>query len=203
MFPLVIAPGTSLAIPIRLAPTTPGPKTTTLTFTSNDPVTPAKNVTLTGTAPVAELCHAPSFTALGMSLGPTFGSSKTGDFTFTGQGRHMVPFGERHNYAFQGQGEYLYYQGRHEGEIDLGLMNRWHHVQLGVFSNFKFADFGVAADGGAVGTGLGRRRPAVQRCSRQSVRHEGLQGHRGPLRHHVVHLCRRARSRHNCRGHDD
>ncbi len=111
VFPLVIAPGTSLAIPIRLAPTSPGPKTTTLTFASNDPATPAKNVTLTGTAPVAELCHAPSFTALGISLGPTFGSSKTGDFTFTGQGRHMVPFGERHNYAFQGQGEYLVLPG--------------------------------------------------------------------------------------------
>jgi hypothetical protein len=155
VFPLVIAPGTSLAIPIRLAPTTPGPKTVTLTFTSNDPVTPAKNVTLTGTTSVAELCHPPSFTALGMSLGPTFGSSKTGDFTFTGQGRHIVPFGEHHNYAFQGQGEYLYYEGRHEGEIDLGLMNRWHHVQLGVFSNFKFADFGVTADGGAVGQASG------------------------------------------------
>ncbi len=49
----------------------------------------------------------------------------------------------------------MYYQGRHEGEIDLGLMNRWHHVQLGVFSNFKFADFGVEADGGAVGQAAG------------------------------------------------
>ena len=151
VFPLVVAPGTSLALPIRLAPTTPGAKTTTLTFSSNDPATPAKAVTLTGTTPVAELCHAPSFTAVGISLGPTFGSSKTGDFTFTGQGRHMVPFGDKHNYAFEAQGEYLYYQERHEGQVDLGLLNRWHHVQLGVFSNFKFADFGVTAKGGSLG----------------------------------------------------
>jgi hypothetical protein len=155
VFPLVIAPGTSLALPIRFAPASAGAKTTTLTFTSNDPVTPAKAVTLTGTTPVAELCHAPSFTAAGISLGPTFGSSATGDFTFTGQGRHMVPFGEKHNFALQAQGEFLYYQERHEGEVDFGLLNRWHHVQLGVFGNFKFADFGVRADGGSVGQASG------------------------------------------------
>lgn len=151
VFPLVVAPGTSLEIPIRLAPTTAGPKTTTLTLSSNDPATLAKMVTLTGDTPAAELCHAPSFTSVGLSIGPTFGSSGSGDFTVAAQGRHMVPFGERHSFAFQGQGEYLYYEGRHEGQIDLGLMKRRREVQFGVFANFKFADFAPSADGGSLG----------------------------------------------------
>ena len=86
VFPLVVAPGTSLEIPIRLAPTTAGPKTTILTLSSNDPATLAKTVTLTGDTPAAELCHAPSFTSVGLSIGPTFGSTRTGDFTVTAQG---------------------------------------------------------------------------------------------------------------------
>jgi hypothetical protein len=155
VFPLVVAPGTSLEVPIRLAPTTPGPKTTTLTLSSNDPAALAKTVTLTADTPAAELCHAPSFTSVGMSIGPTFGSTATGDFTVTAQGRHMVPFGERHSFAFQGQGEYLYYEGRHEGQLDLGLMKRRREVQFGVFANFKFADFEPFADGGTIGQASG------------------------------------------------
>ncbi len=151
VFPLVVAPGTSLQVPIRLAPTTAGPKTTTLTFSSNDPATPAKTVTLTADTPAAELCHAPSFTSVGLSIGPTFGSTRTGDFTVTAQGRQMVPFGERHSFAFQGQGEYLYYEGRHEGEIDFGLIKRRREVQFGVFANLKFADFAPSLDGGSLG----------------------------------------------------
>jgi len=151
VFPLVVAPGTSLEIPIRLAPTTAGPKTTILTLSSNDPATLAKTVTLTGDTPAAELCHAPSFTSVGLSIGPTFGSTRTGDFTVTAQGRQMVPFGERHSFAFQGQGEYLYYEGRHEGEVDFGLIKRRREVQFGVFANLKFADFAPSLDGGSLG----------------------------------------------------
>jgi len=151
VFPLVVAPGTSLEVPIRLAPTTAGPKTTTLTLSSNDPATPAKTVTLTAETPAAELCHAPSFTSVGLSIGPTFGSTRTGDFTVTAQGRQMVPFGERHSFAFQGQGEYRYYEGRHEGEVDFGLIKRRREVQFGVFANLKFADFAPSLDGGSLG----------------------------------------------------
>ena len=46
-FPLLIIPGTSLEVPIRFAPTTPGPKSANITIASNDPVTPNKVVTLT------------------------------------------------------------------------------------------------------------------------------------------------------------
>jgi hypothetical protein len=150
IFPIIVAPGTSFDVPIRFAPTTPGPKSANITITSNDPAT-AKVVTLTADTPANELCHPPSFTSVGMSTGPTFGSSRTGDWTMAVQGRDMVPFGEQHTFGVQVQGEYLYYSGRHEGQFDIGLVNRWKKVQFGVFSDFKFADFGQVKDGGALG----------------------------------------------------
>jgi len=90
---------------------------------------------------------------VGLSIGPTFGSSRTGDCTITGQGRHLEPFGERHNFGVQAQGEYFYYPYRHEGQLDLGLVDRWKWLQFGVFGNFKFAGFGGFQDGGSLGQG--------------------------------------------------
>ena len=106
-FPLLVAPGTSLEVPIRFAPTTSGAKSATITINSNDPATPNKVATLTADTPDLALCNPPSFTSAGMSVGPTFGSSRMGDYTFTGQARHLVPFGEKHTFALQTQGEYL------------------------------------------------------------------------------------------------
>lgn len=150
-FPLVVAPGTSIEIPIRYAPTTPGAKSETIVFITNDPVTPNKAVTVTADTPDEALCNPPTFAAVGMSIGPTFGSSKMGDVTFTGNGRYLVPFGEKHSFGFQAQGEYLYYHGRHEGETDFGLMKRWKIVQFGLFGSFKFAEFDTPKDGGVLG----------------------------------------------------
>ena len=151
-FPLLIIPGTSLEVPIRFAPTTPGPKSANITIASNDPVTPNKVVTLTATTPDSELCHPPSFTSVGMSIGPVFGSSKTGSWTYTGQGRHLFPFGDQHSFGVQVQGEFLYYHTQHDGQVDVGLVNRWKKVQLGVFSNIKFAEEDAfLKDGGTLG----------------------------------------------------
>lgn len=150
-FPLVVSPGTSLEVPIRFAPTTPGPKTATLTISSNDPAAPSKAVTLSAETPADALCHPPSFTSVGLNIGPTFGSSRMGDYTFSGQGRHLSPFGDRHTFAVQTQGEYHFYHGRHEGQIDIGVMNRWKVVQFGVYSDFKFEEVGALRDGGVLG----------------------------------------------------
>jgi hypothetical protein len=154
-FPIVVAVGTSYDIPIRFAPTTPGAKSATITIASNDPATPKKVVTMTADTPANELCHPPSFTSVGMSTGPTFGSSKTGDWTVTAEGRHLVPFGEQHTFGLQTQGEYLYYSGRHEGQLDIGLVNRWKKAQFGVFGDFKFAEIGQFKDGGVLGQASG------------------------------------------------
>jgi hypothetical protein len=150
-YPLVIAPGTSMEVPIRLQPTSPGPKTTTLTISSNDPAAPTKNVTLTGDTPPAWICHPPTFASLGMSAGPTFGSTATGSYTFSGQGRAMVPFGPEHTFGVQAQGEFLGYDERYEGQMDIGLLNRWKWLQGGVFGSFKEAEVGSQNDTSALG----------------------------------------------------
>jgi hypothetical protein len=150
-FPLVVAPGTSIEIPVRLQPTSPGAKTTTLTITSDDPSAPTKTVTLTGETPEDWVCHPPTFMSVGMSGGPTFGDTATSDFTFSGQGRALVPFGRSHSFGVQTQGEFLGYHERYEGEWDAGLLNRWRWIQGGVFVDLKAAEFGRLSDTGALG----------------------------------------------------
>ena len=140
-------------MPIRFAPTTSGAKSATITINSNDPATPNKVATLAADTPDLALCNPPSFTAVGLSIGPTFGSSRLGDYTFTGNGRFMAPFGEKHNFGFQGQGDYHYYHGLHEGQIDAGLMDRWKVAQFGVFASFKFGEVSPLRDGGVLGQG--------------------------------------------------
>jgi len=54
-YPLVIAPGDSLAVPIRLAPTTLGPKSGAITVFSDDPDMPAKLVTVSGAVPPGDI----------------------------------------------------------------------------------------------------------------------------------------------------
>ncbi len=54
-FPVVIQAGTSTHIPIRLEPTSLGMKAGTITFNSNDPVTPVKNIPVSGNTPPGSL----------------------------------------------------------------------------------------------------------------------------------------------------
>ena len=150
-FPLVVAPGTAIEVPIRLRPTSAGAKNANITISSNDPSTPSKVVALNGQTPPAWLCHPPTFASVGMSGGPAFGSTRTSDFTFTGQGRAMVPFGPTHSFAVQTQGEFIGYDGRYEGEANVGLLNRWKWIQGGLFANIKGAELGAASDAGTLG----------------------------------------------------
>ena len=53
-YPLSIAPGAALALPIRFAPTSLGAKSATLTVTSNDPAGPRK-IDVSGHAPAGKL----------------------------------------------------------------------------------------------------------------------------------------------------
>jgi hypothetical protein len=54
-FPLVIAPGGALAVPIRFEPTSLGAKSADLTVNSSDPVTPVKVVHVTGNVPAPDV----------------------------------------------------------------------------------------------------------------------------------------------------
>jgi len=93
------------------------------------------------------------FTMLGLNIGPTFGASRTGDFTLTGRGQFFSPFGGTGESAVQAQGEYMYYPGRQEGQFDIGLVHRWGNVQAGGFGSFKWLDLKQYQQGGALGQG--------------------------------------------------
>jgi hypothetical protein len=54
-FPLVIAPGGFIQVPIRFQPTSPGPKTANITVNSNDPTMPSKMVVVSGNSPTGEI----------------------------------------------------------------------------------------------------------------------------------------------------
>ena len=53
-YPISIGPGESVPLPIRFAPTSTGPASSTLTITSNDPASPA-SIAVTGEAPSGKL----------------------------------------------------------------------------------------------------------------------------------------------------
>jgi hypothetical protein len=89
----------------------------------------------------------PRFALLGLNAGP----DTTGNVTFTGRGRFFAPFGNAH--AVQAEGEYLHYRDRQEGQFDLGLVNRYHNVQAGLFSSFRYADLRDYQRGGLLGQG--------------------------------------------------
>jgi uncharacterized cupredoxin-like copper-binding protein len=91
------------------------------------------------------------FSIVGLNIGPTFGPSRTGDFTVNGRGQFFSPFGGDGTKAVQAQGEYMYYPGHQEGQFDIGLVNRWGAVQAGGFASFKYLSFKGDQSGGGLG----------------------------------------------------
>ena len=150
-YPLVVAPGTSIQVPVRYRPTSAGIKSATITIASDDPVAASKIVAVKATTPPDYICHPPTFAVVGANIGPTFGPSRTGDYSFSGYGRVLHPIGPRKNYAIQGQGEYLYYPRRQEGQFDAGVLSRFGLVQAGAFADFKYAQFNAVQNGSTLG----------------------------------------------------
>jgi len=85
------------------------------------------------------------FALLGLNAGP----DTTGNLTITGKGRFFSPFSDLS--AVQAEAEYLRYGDRQEGQFDLGLVNRYKNMQLGLFSSFKRVDFRQYQSGGTLG----------------------------------------------------
>lgn len=97
------------------------------------------------------------FSLLGLNIGPTLGESQftplgRGNLTFTGRGRYFAPFGDSGMHALQAEGEYLYYRDRQEGQFDIGLVNRYRNMQLGLFSSIKHVSL-TDLGGGTLGQG--------------------------------------------------
>ena len=95
--------------------------------------------------------HNQKFSLLGLDIGPTLGNRPDGDVTVHGSGRFFSPFGESGTHAVQAQGEYIRYPGDQEGQFDIGLVNRWDHLQAGMFSSFKYIRLSGYDNGGSMG----------------------------------------------------
>jgi uncharacterized cupredoxin-like copper-binding protein len=95
------------------------------------------------------------FSIVGINVGPTIGPNRfaSGDFTISGQARFFSPFGGDGTHAVQAQGEYMYYPGRQEGQFDIGLVNRWGHLQAGGFGSFKALSIKEFQSAGALAQG--------------------------------------------------
>jgi hypothetical protein len=78
-----------------------------------------------------EQARTPRFSLLGLNAG----LDDTKNLTFTGRGQFFAPFKE--NFAFQAQGEYMYFRTRKEGQLDFGLVSRYKPIQLGAFASFR------------------------------------------------------------------
>ena len=85
-----------------------------------------------------------------MNLGP----DSNGRVTFTGAGRFFAPMGD--NFAFQAQGEYLYFRTQREAQFDFGLVNRISRFQAGLFGSFKHVKMNDL-NGGTLGQAARRR----------------------------------------------
>ena len=149
-FPLSVAPGDTLTVPGRFQPTSPGAKSANVTITTNDPASPAKVIAVSGTAPPSYVCQPPLFASIDAAVGPTWGSSGGGNYTFNSSGRVMAPFGPNHTFGVQAQGEYLFYPGRQEGQLDTALLYRRALLQFTAGGSFKAANLRDELSAGAI-----------------------------------------------------
>ena len=126
------------------------------------------------------------FALLGVNIGPALNdsfppaTSKKGNIVLTGKGRFFAPFGKDESHAVQAEGEYMYYPDRQEGQFDLGIVNRWSNVQLGLFNSMKYIQMRELGGGGTLGQG------ALTLDYLFKYGRFGLFGTKGYLTEHVV-----------------
>jgi len=107
----------------------------------------------TRTAEQIERARMPRFSILGLNAG----ADQSGNLTFTGRGRFFLPFKEQ--FAVQIGGEYMYLRDRQEGQVDVGLVNRFAtRAQAGLFASFKNVNF----SGHSPGNNIFNDRPVTQ-----------------------------------------
>jgi len=123
-FPIKVAPGDNIAVPFRFQPGSAGAKTATLTVSTNDPAAPTKSVSVTASVPPSYVCSPPVFTSIDAAAGPTWGTGRTGNYTVNTSGHFLGSFGPERRFGAQVQGEYMFYPGRQEGQLDTSLLYR-------------------------------------------------------------------------------
>ena len=138
VFPLKVAPGDSVAIPVRFHPSSAGNKTGTISVASNDPANPTKAVNVSGSAPPTYVCDPPVFAALDAAFGPTWGSGPS--YTYSASASVVAPFGPGKRFGIQAQGAYAFYPGRQDGQLDATLLYRRGPLQFGAAGTFGAAN---------------------------------------------------------------
>src|SRR5579885_3476489 len=111
------------------------------------PPPPSANEVASAVEKQIEAKKEPKFQLLAFNVG----SDDTGNTTFSGKGRYFAPFGNR--FAFEAQGEDLYFKSQREGQIDFGLVDRMGRVQAGLFASFKHVTLAGDQSGGTLGQG--------------------------------------------------
>ena len=149
-FPIKVAPGDNIEVPIRFQPTTAGAKSATITFSTNDPAAPAKVVSVNGLVPPDYECTPPLFTAIDGAIGPTFGSAQTGNYIVDTAGHYLQSFGPGRRWGVQLQGQYAFYSGRQDGQLDASLLYRHGLWQASVGGTFGVANLRSELESGAL-----------------------------------------------------
>ena len=107
------------------------------------------------------------YALVGVDFGPVFGGGRTGNYTAEMFGKVLVPFGngktpdQSGTHAIQVDGSYDYYHrrssikdGLSDGIFDVGVLNRFNHIQLGAFAQFDYASIYAYQGGGILGAGI-------------------------------------------------
>jgi hypothetical protein len=149
-YPVSVAPGATIVVPLRFQPSTPGAKSATVTISTNDPSAPSKAITLGGVAPESYVCTPPVFASIDAAVGPTFGSGLTGRHALNASGHLLVPFGSERVFGAQLEADALFYPGRQEGQLDARLSYRRQDVQVSFGGGVNDINFHRAQSNGAV-----------------------------------------------------
>lgn len=107
------------------------------------------------------------YSLIGLSGGPTFGGGRNGIYSTSVFAKGFIPFGngktpdEHGTHALQVEGEWNYYHrrderpdGRNEGAFNIGLVNRFNHLQIGTFGQFDYVNLNLYRGGALLGAGV-------------------------------------------------
>jgi hypothetical protein len=104
---------------------------------------------------------------VGFDWGPTFGGGRTGNYSTDLYGKLLIPFGNgktedqpgTHGIQVGGNWDYFHKRkhlrdGLDDGFFDIGLVNRFNHIQIGSFAQFDYITLNQYQGGGFIGAGI-------------------------------------------------
>lgn len=107
------------------------------------------------------------YSLVGFDIGPTFMSGRLGNYSLDVFGKGLIPFGngktpeENGTHGLQVEGDYVYVNknthvpdGLSDGIFNIGLVNRFDHIQVGTFAQFDYASFNRYQGGGFLAAGV-------------------------------------------------